>query len=65
MPFAIPPMLARWDRALYELRMDWDPEHDGEFPVPPAEDAGGRWSARRRHLETEEEPSTAGAGEEE
>ncbi|MES2644890.1 MAG: hypothetical protein V4850_35715 [Myxococcota bacterium] len=47
-PFAIPPMLARWDRALYELRMDWDPEQDGEFPVPPADDAGGRWSARRR-----------------
>jgi hypothetical protein len=47
-PFAIPPMLARWDRALYELRMDWDPESDGEFPVPPAEDAGGRWSSRRR-----------------
>jgi hypothetical protein len=49
-PFAIPPMLARWDRALYELRMDWDPEHDGEFPVPPADDAG-RWSSRRRHTE--------------
>lgn len=53
-PFAIPPMLARWDRALYELRMDWDPEHDGEFPVPPADDAGGRWSSRRRQLEEEE-----------
>lgn len=53
-PFAIPPMLARWDRALYELRMDWDPESDGEFPVPPAEDAGGRWSTRRRHFEEEQ-----------
>jgi hypothetical protein len=52
-PFAIPPMLARWDRALYELRMDWDPTHDGEFPVPPADDAGGRWSSRRRHHEEE------------
>jgi hypothetical protein len=52
-PFAIPPMLARWDRALYELRMDWDPDRDGEFPVPPADDAGGRWSARgRRRVET-------------
>jgi len=61
-PFAIPPMLARWDRALYELRMDWDPESDGEFPVPPADDAGGRWSSRRRgnapHRAEEEE--TAG-----
>lgn len=53
-PFAIPPMLARWDRALYELRMDWDPVSDGEFPVPPADDAGGRWSNRRRQFEEEE-----------
>lgn len=58
-PFAIPPMLARWDRALYELRMDWDPEQDGEFPVPPAEDAGGRWSSRRRQLEEEEAAAAA------
>ena len=48
-PFSIPPMLARWDRALYELRMGWDSDADGPFPVPPAEDAGGRWSARRRN----------------
>jgi hypothetical protein len=33
-PFSIPPMLARWDRALYELRQVWP---DGEFPVPPGE----------------------------
>lgn len=52
-PFAIPPMLARWDRALYELRLDWDPDADGEFPVPPADDAGGRWSSRRRQFEEE------------
>lgn len=52
-PFAIPPMLARWDRALYELRLDWDPDADGDFPVPPADDAGGRWSSRRRQFEEE------------
>jgi hypothetical protein len=49
-PFAIPPMLARWDRALYELRLDWDTQRDGEFPVPPADDAGGRWSSRGRRF---------------
>ncbi len=34
-PFSIPPMLARWDRALYELRQGWP--RDSEFPVPPGE----------------------------
>lgn len=34
-PFSIPPMLARWDRALYELRQGWP--SDLEFPVPPGE----------------------------
>jgi len=63
-PFAIPPMLARWDRALYELRMDWDAEQDGDFPVPPADDAGGRWSARRRQFEEEERGSDGEGGEE-
>jgi hypothetical protein len=33
-PFAIPPMLARWDRALAELRQRWD--RPTPFPVPPA-----------------------------
>jgi hypothetical protein len=45
-PFAIPPMLARWDRALYELRVGWDEEELGEFPVPPASEAS-RWGGRR------------------
>ena len=36
-PFAIPPMLARWDRALWDLRQDWDAELRGEFPVPAGE----------------------------
>jgi hypothetical protein len=53
-PFAIPPMLARWDRALYELRMSWNSAENGEFPVPPAEDSGGRWSMRRKLLEEAE-----------
>jgi hypothetical protein len=32
-PFAIPPMLARWDRALHELRAAW-PGGPDTFPVP-------------------------------
>lgn len=63
-PFSIPPMLARWDRALYELRMRWDADADGPFPVPPAEDAGGRWSARRRHNGQVDEEVTAEGGSE-
>lgn len=35
-PFAIPPMLARWDRALAELRSHWSQSHDEPFPVPAA-----------------------------
>ncbi len=66
-PFAIPPMLARWDRALYELRLDWDEATLGEFPVPPADDAGGgRWSARGRRIglpREEEAAETGGGGE--
>ena len=45
-PFAIPPMLARWDRALWELRQDWDEARDGEYPVPPAADGVGGWGRR-------------------
>ena len=59
-PFAIPPMLARWDRALYEMRLDWDAETDGEFPVPPADDAGGRWSSRGRRIHRDDEQPVAG-----
>ncbi len=59
-PFAIPPMLARWDRALYELRLDWDAERLGEFPVPPADDAGGRWSARSRRIGNMQEETEDG-----
>lgn len=62
-PFAIPPMLARWDRALYELRLDWDAETYGEFPVPPADDAGGRWSARSRRIGAMRDDGSEGEGE--
>lgn len=51
-PFAIPPMLARWDRALWELRQEWDDAEHGEYPVPPAADGVGGWGRRgprRRH----------------
>jgi hypothetical protein len=50
-PFAIPPMLARWDRALAELRSDWMATRAEEFPVPPAPELpfedrrGRRWAA--------------------
>ena len=52
-PFAIPPMLARWDRALWELRQGWDERTQGEFPVPPAFEAGrrARWAGRREAAE--------------
>lgn len=45
-PFAIPPMLARWDRALSELRTEWMDSRSDEFPVPPAPEPSG--SDRRR-----------------
>ncbi len=47
-PFAIPPMLARWDRALRELREGWDAEALGPFPVPPSTEPDPRWGRRRR-----------------
>lgn len=50
-PFAIPPMLARWDRALWELRQAWDDRTGGEFPVPPMSD--GR-PGRRGRAQAEE-----------
>lgn len=46
-PFAIPPMLARWDRALSELRQSWVESRDDEFPVPPASEPS-TWEPRRR-----------------
>ena len=48
-PFAIPPMLARWDRALQELRVTWMRTREDEFPVPPA-DEPTRWSRLGRRV---------------
>ncbi len=45
-PFAIPPMLARWDRALAELRQDWDEARVGPFPVPRGPERGSGWGRR-------------------
>jgi hypothetical protein len=45
--FAIPPMLARWDRALAELRTEWLATREDEFPVPPAPEPSS-WEPRRR-----------------
>jgi hypothetical protein len=45
-PFAIPPMLARWDRALSELRATWEGGPEA-FPVPEPE-GGYSWENRRR-----------------
>ena len=53
-PFAIPPMLARWDRALWELRQDWDEASEGEFPVPPAPEERRSWGRRRFRGDDEE-----------
>lgn len=45
--FAIPPMLARWDRALYDMRTQWLATRNDEFPVPPAADPSMSWGSRR------------------
>lgn len=54
-PFAIPPMLARWDRALWELRQDWDESLQGDFPVPPAAEGSWGWNRRRRPRDLDDE----------
>ncbi|MEL6341841.1 MAG: hypothetical protein AAFV53_01825 [Myxococcota bacterium] len=60
-PFAIPPMLARWDRALWELRQEWDENTDGPFPVEPAPEGVHSWG--RRHGRRRRK-RTHGSGEE-
>ncbi|MFT7520645.1 MAG: hypothetical protein ACI9MC_002795 [Kiritimatiellia bacterium] len=55
--FAIPPMLARWDRALAETRQVWMDERDVEFPVPVAPEPSV-WEPRRRRRGRKEEESS-------
>jgi hypothetical protein len=53
-PFAIAPMLARWDRALGEMRAEWTgPE---PFPVPEAVPER-RLDGRRRRRQRRDEPA--------
>jgi hypothetical protein len=54
--FAIPPMLARWDRALAELRVEWMASRDDEFPVPPAPEPSTWEPRRRRRRDRKDEP---------
>ncbi len=64
-PFAIPPMLARWDRALRELRESWTAERDEPFPVPESNEPDPRWGRRRRRRSAKEaEPVEAEVAEE-
>ncbi len=60
-PFAIPPMLARWDRALAELRAEWMKTHEEDFPVPPAPEATPE---RRRGRRGPRKPPVEAAAEE-
>lgn len=46
--FAIPPMLARWDRALSEARAAWLESRDDPFPVPAAPESSRRGGRDRR-----------------
>ena len=46
-PFAIPPMLARWDRALAEMKAKWEQEKEIPFPVPESGEPS-RWDSRGR-----------------
>lgn len=47
--FDIPPMLARWDRALHEARADWESRRTDPFPVPRAARPSGRSRRSRAH----------------
>ncbi len=65
-PFAIAPMLARWDRALADLRVGWEAQNGTPFPVaqaPPEQRFVAR--RRRRGRRDEEEGPDAVPGEDE
>ncbi|MCA9489186.1 MAG: hypothetical protein KC621_04670 [Myxococcales bacterium] len=63
-PFAIPPMLARWDRALAELRESWP--GPGDFPVPVGQREPERRGRRRwRRSGPEDDAPIPPAAEEE
>jgi hypothetical protein len=55
-------MLARWDKALHMLQLQWDPDTEGEFPVPPAEDTRP-WRNRGAARRAQEAASSEGAEE--
>ena len=54
-PFSIPPMLARWDRAIADLRKKW--ERETPFPIPSSsrkEDAESSEENEETDLETDD-----------
>lgn len=58
-PFAIPPMLARWDRAIAEMRAQWVSDNEEPFPVPVSTEPSNwepRRRGRKRRKEREPEP---------
>ena len=64
-PFAIPPMLARWDRALSELRAEWMKTREEEFPVPPSLEPHPRERRRDRRGRDKRAAAKVQAGAEE
>jgi len=61
-PFAIPPMLARWDRALSELRQTWMKEREEDFPVPVCTEPSP-WEKRRQERRRKREEKARAAAE--
>lgn len=58
--FAIPPMLARWDRALAELRTEWMANRADPFPVPVST-APSYWEPRHRRRRRDDLSEEAGS----
>ncbi len=63
-PFAIPPMLARWDRAIAELREEWMEQGATDFPVPPAPEPSAHERRRGRRGRRDEAHGQGNATEE-